>query len=216
MDLGLAGKVAVVTGAGKGIGLATVEALVAEGAHVVAGSRSANADLGRLAAAHDVLVHQVDLSTADGPGELVARALEAHGHVDVLVNNLGRGDPRTGFLAVTEADWEATFAVNFLATMRACRAVLPSMVERGSGQIVNVSSVNGFLPVPRLVDYSAAKAALKSLSKALSEEFGPAGIRVNTVSPGRPAPRSGSIPRAASLFAPQRTRARRPRPSSRR
>lgn len=184
MDLGLQGKIVIVTGAGRGIGLATVRALVAEGAIVVAGSRSSNSDLEALRRDGRVTVHTIDLASPGGPASLIRAALETHGGIDILVNNLGRGEPRTGFLNVPDEAWDESFALNFLSAMRACREVIPSMLERGAGTIVNVSSVNGFLPNPRLIDYSAAKAALKSLSKSLSEEFGPRGIRVNTISPG--------------------------------
>src|SRR3954447_25709486 len=181
MELGLTGKLAVVTGASKGIGLAITRALVAEGATVVAGSRGSSPELQELTGVRSV---QVDLSTTDGPQQLVDSAREL-GAIDVLVNNLGGGKPRLeGFLAVTEEDWLASLNLTFLAAVRTTRAALPDMLAAGRGAIVNVCSVNSFLPDPVVIDYSAAKAALANFSKALSKEVGPAGIRVNTVSPG--------------------------------
>lgn len=181
MDMGLTDKLAVVTGASKGIGLATVRALVGEGATVVAGSRSSSPELEELAGVHSV---KVDLSTPDGPERLVDAAREV-GAVEVLVNNVGAVTPRLeGFLAVTEDDWLASLNLTFLAAVRTTRAALPNMLAAGRGSIVNVSSVNAFLADPVVIDYSAAKAALSNFTKALSQELGPRGIRVNSVSPG--------------------------------
>jgi NAD(P)-dependent dehydrogenase (short-subunit alcohol dehydrogenase family) len=184
MDLGLEGKVAVVTGASKGIGLAVVRAFVAEGALVVAGSRSSSPALDDLVEAGTVRFVPVDLSTAGGSLDLVAGA-DVFGRIDVLVNNVGALTPRTGgFLEVTDEDWLAALNLNLLAAVRLTRAVLPAMLAAGHGTIVTTSSVNAFLPDPAVIDYSAAKAALTNFSKSLSKEFGGRGIRVNTVSPG--------------------------------
>ncbi len=117
MDLGLAGKIAVVTGASKGIGLAVTQALVAEGAQVAAGARSPGA-LAGLDGVHPVAV---DLTAPDGPARLVDEAVATFGGIDVLVINVGVVRPRLdGFLAVTDADWEATLTVNFLAAVAGC------------------------------------------------------------------------------------------------
>jgi NAD(P)-dependent dehydrogenase (short-subunit alcohol dehydrogenase family) len=184
MDLGLTGKIAVVTGASKGIGLAVTRALVAEGALVVAGSRTPGPDLPALVEAGGVHAVAVDLSTPEGPAALVARAAELGG-VDILVNNAGAVTPRPrGVAAVTDEEWEATFTLTLMAAVRTTRAALPQLVRRGGGSIVTVSSVNAFLPDPLVVDYSAAKAALSSYCKSLSKQVGHQQIRVNTVSPG--------------------------------
>lgn len=186
LDLGLAGKRVVVTGAGRGIGLAIAEAFLAAGARVVAGSRGRTEALDALLKQGDRLtVVEVDLATREGPADLVAEAVAAHGGIDVLVNNVGAVRPRVdGFLATTDADWEWTFTVNLLAAVRATRAALPHLLTTGGGRIVTVSSINARLPDPLVIDYSAAKAALSSFCKALSKEVGPHGVRVNTVSPG--------------------------------
>jgi NAD(P)-dependent dehydrogenase (short-subunit alcohol dehydrogenase family) len=184
MDLGLQDKVAVVTGASKGIGLAITRALVEEGVRVVAGARSVGDDLAELTATGSVRAIAVDLSTADGPAALVASA-EEFGRLDILVNNVGAVTPRlTGFLEITDEQWLTSLTLNLMAAVRTTRAALPPMLAAGHGNIVTTSSVNAVLPDPTVMDYSAAKAALASFSKALSKEVGPKGIRVNTVSPG--------------------------------
>jgi NAD(P)-dependent dehydrogenase (short-subunit alcohol dehydrogenase family) len=187
VDLNLSGKVAVVTGASRGIGLAVTRALVAEGAHVAAGARGGSAELTELADRHPGHVRPVlvDLTAPDGPDRLVDEAVRAFGGVDVLVNNIGAVRPRLdGFLSVTDEDWAWSWGVNFLPAVRATRAALPHLLERAPATIVTVASVNAFLPDPGVIDYSAAKGAQANLCKSLSKEFGPRGIRVNTVSPG--------------------------------
>jgi NAD(P)-dependent dehydrogenase (short-subunit alcohol dehydrogenase family) len=185
VDLGLSGRGAVVTGAGRGIGLAITAALAAEGASVTAGSRTITADLERLAQEHSVQPVAVDLGTSAGPADLVAAAVTRFGGLDVLVNNVGAVHPRLeGFLAVTDADWDAALTLNLMTAVRTCRAALPHLLAHDTSAIVTISSVNASLPDPLVVDYSAAKSALTNLGKSLSKEFGPRGVRVTTVSPG--------------------------------
>ena len=185
MDLHLAGKVAVVTGASKGIGLAVARAFAEEGVSVVAGARELTADLSQLTERFPVHFVAGDLSIPDGPGHLVAEAIATHGGLDILVNNVGAIHPRLdGFLSITDEDWNWGLTINFLGAVRTMRATLPHMLDRGAGAIVTISSVNAFLPDPSIADYCAAKAALSNVSKALSKEVGPHGIRVNTISPG--------------------------------
>jgi NAD(P)-dependent dehydrogenase (short-subunit alcohol dehydrogenase family) len=178
MDLRLDGKRVVVTGAGRGIGLAVTRAFTAEGATVVAGTRRTNADLEALPGVTPV---EVDLAEPEGPDRLIAAAGE---RIDVLVNNVGIAPPRTqGFLEVTDEMWATTWNLDVMSAVRATRAALPLMLGHG-GSIVNIGSVNARLADPIVVDYSAAKAAMTNLAKSLSKEFGPRGIRVNTVAPG--------------------------------
>ncbi len=184
MELGLDGRVAVVTGASKGIGLAITRALVAEGVRVVAGARTSNDQLVELEKEGSVQTVLVDLATPGGPADLVDAALE-QGAVDILVNNVGQVSPRLdGFLAVTDEQWLRSLELNLMAAVRTTRAALPAMLAAGRGVIVTTSSVNAVLPDPGVMDYSAAKAALSSFCKALSKEVGHSGVRVNTVSPG--------------------------------
>lgn len=182
MDLALQNRVVVVTGAGRGIGLAITRAFAAAGAHVHAGSLTVTPELAELGATGAVEAHAVDLAEPGGPEALVAAAGE---RVDVLVNNVGAAPTRLdGFLAITDAMWQRTFDLDVMAAVRAMRAVLPRMVVAGRGAIVNIGSVNARLPDPLVLDYSAAKAALTSVGKAVSKEFGPQGVRVNTIAPG--------------------------------
>ncbi|MCR6487427.1 SDR family oxidoreductase [Amycolatopsis sp. OK19-0408] len=185
MDLGLQDKVAVVTGASRGIGLAVARALIAEGAHVVAGARDPGPDLDGFVRAGQAHTLAVDLGTADGPGRLAELALAELGRIDVLVNNVGAVTPRpNGFLLVTDDDWTRSVTLNLLSAVRATRAVLPAMVTAGRGSIVTIASVNATLPDPGVIDYSAAKAALVNFTKSVSKEFGPRGVRANAINPG--------------------------------
>jgi NAD(P)-dependent dehydrogenase (short-subunit alcohol dehydrogenase family) len=182
MDLMLAGKVAVVTGASKGIGLAVTKALVHEGAVVVAGALTVDSLVGL----DGVTPVALDLSDPTAPAALVRRAVDEHGTIDVLVNNVGAIKLRLdGFLAVSDGDFEWSLQMNFFTTVRATRAAVPVMVERGGGAIVNVASVNAFYqPDGATIDYGASKAAVANLTKSLAQELGPKGIHVNAVSPG--------------------------------
>ena len=184
MDLLLKDRVAVVTGASKGIGLAVVEALAREGVRVVAGSRNTTPELDALRTRYGVSVVAVDLVAADGPARLVKAAVEPHGRIDILVNNVGATKPRASFLEVDDAEWQREFDVTFFSAVRTSRAALPHLLSNRSGAIVNISSINARLPSPSVVDYSAAKAALTNLTKSLSEEFAPRGVRVNAIAPG--------------------------------
>nr|WP_231904906.1 SDR family oxidoreductase [Streptantibioticus cattleyicolor] len=176
----MSGKTAVVTGASRGIGLAVVRTLTGEGVRVVGAARTVTAEL-KDAGAVPVAV---DLSTPEGCAELVQRALAELGGIDLLVNNAGGGDHFTaaGFLTADDEIWERSWALNFFAPVRLIRAALPSLIER-RGAIVNVSSI-GARNATGPIDYATAKAALNTLGKALAAEFGPRGVRVNTVSPG--------------------------------
>jgi NAD(P)-dependent dehydrogenase (short-subunit alcohol dehydrogenase family) len=182
MDLDLTGKVAVIAGAGGAIGLATTRTLVAEGVHVVAGSRS----IEQLAVLDGVTAVRLDLARRGAPGRLIARAVEDHGRIDVLVNNIGPVRLRTeGFLALGDDEFERALQLNFLVVVQASRAALATMTRQGAGAIVNLASVvASYQPDGRLIHYASAKAALVALTQALAQEFGPHGVRVNVVSPG--------------------------------
>jgi len=182
MDLALQGKIAVVTAASKGIGLAVARMLVEEGAKVVAGARTIDAMIGL----PGITALPVDLGSPDGPARLVAHAVETHGRVDILVNNMGGVRLRlNGFLGTSDEEFEWSMRMNFFSAVRATRAAVPHMLNQGGGAIVSVASVNAFFqPDGGTIDYGAAKAALVNFTKALSEELGPKQIRVNAVSPG--------------------------------
>jgi NAD(P)-dependent dehydrogenase (short-subunit alcohol dehydrogenase family) len=186
MDLQLAGKAALVTGGSRGVGLAVVRTLLGEGMRVVAGSRTITPEL----AATGAIPVVVDLGTATGAVALVERARAELGGIDVLVNNVGIGDPAPhvdgallGVADLPDADWERTFNLTFYAPLRVTRAALASLVERG-GVVVNVSSAGARVVTSGPVPYNVAKAALNALTKVVAEQYGPRGVRAVTVAPG--------------------------------
>jgi NAD(P)-dependent dehydrogenase (short-subunit alcohol dehydrogenase family) len=173
-------RTALVTGASRGIGLATARAFIAQGLRVIGVARTITPDL-EATGAHPVAA---DLTTPDGVSRMIR---EAGSDIDVLVNNVGGGDGAAsalhGFLDVADAEWRSLFDVNFFTAVRVTRAALPALLAR-RGVIVSVSSIGARVPAAGPIAYNTAKAALTALGKALAEEFGPAGVRVVTVSPG--------------------------------
>ena len=183
-DHGLAGRTVVVTGAASGIGEGIAQLFASEGANVVAGDRDAQLLSDGIGAHDNVTAVETDLSTREGCEALVQAAVDAHGSVDVLVNNVGIAPWRDSFLDTSDEDWDLVLGVNFFSMVRCARAAIPHMVGQGSGAIVSIASDVGRAPDPFFVDYAVSKAGVLSLSKALSVEFGPKGIRSNVVSPG--------------------------------
>jgi NAD(P)-dependent dehydrogenase (short-subunit alcohol dehydrogenase family) len=186
MDLHLSGKTAVVTGGSKGIGLAVVRALLAEGMRVVSASRTLTSGLD----ATDAVAVHVDLSTRKGPIELIERAVAELGGIDVLVNNVGIGDAADmtkgallNLIDLPDSSWDHNFNLHFFSALRVSRAALPSLIER-RGTIINVSSAGARLVSAGPVDYNVSKAALSALTKVIAEQFGAQGVRAITVSPG--------------------------------
>jgi len=174
------GKRVVVTGGTQGIGEAIVKRLTVAGATVLTAARSVPTDQEAL---H--LFVQADLSTAEGVTTLAREALDRLGGVDILVNTVGgSSSPAGGVLAVTDAHWQQDFDLNLFSAVRLDRALLPAMLAQGSGVIVHVSSIQTRMPLNQTIPYAAAKAALKSYSKALSNEVAPKGVRVVAVAPG--------------------------------
>ena len=181
----LDGRTALVTGAGRGIGAACARALDAAGARVALVARSRDeldAVAGELA--HDPVVVTADLGTADGPDAAAAAALAAFGgRIDVLVNNAGaalRKDSHT----VTVDELDALWNVNVRSALLLTAAVVPSMLDAGRGSIVSISSISGLRGAPRRSVYAATKAALDGMTRAIAMEYGPRGIRANSVAPG--------------------------------
>ena len=175
MDLGLEEKIAVVTGSTGGIGLATVQALQAEGAKVVSSGRS-DSGPGELHVS-------ADLAQPGGPERVVDTALEAFGRVDCLVNNVGWAEIHR-FEELTEEIWDRSWQINVMSAVRATQAVLPAMRERGAGAIVNVSSTAAKRPSLSMPEYSVTKAAMLSFSRLVADLYAKDGIRCNAVTPG--------------------------------
>lgn len=177
----LTGKTALVTGGTKGAGLAIARRLSAAGATVIVTARNAPDT-----AIPDVIFMAADLSQAESATRLTAAITAQYSGVDILVNNLGASEtPGGGFAVLTDSDWEHTLQTNLLAPVRLDRALLPFMLERRSGVIIHVASIQGRLPLyDSTLPYAAAKAGLINYSKSLSNEVAPKGVRVLTVSPG--------------------------------
>ncbi|MEV0051498.1 SDR family oxidoreductase [Saccharopolyspora shandongensis] len=181
MDLQLADKVFVVTGASAGIGEATVRLLAAEGAKVVGVARTPH---GICALGSGISAVAADVTDPDAAERVVTTALERHGRLDGLVNNVGGLRSRTGFLDVADEEWQRTFELNFHSAIRMTRSALPAMLAQGVGSVVHVTSEAARLTDVPMIDYAASKTAMLSVSKALAIEFGPRGVRSNVVAPG--------------------------------
>ncbi|MGH9687547.1 MAG: SDR family NAD(P)-dependent oxidoreductase [Candidatus Acidiferrales bacterium] len=190
MELGLEGKVALVTGSSKGIGFAIAQALAREGCKVVINGRNATyldsaAAQIRKAGPAGTAVHTVasDVATPGGAERAVAETVSHFGAIHILVNNAG-GIGRFGaFAELTDDEWLAIFQLNVMSAVRASRAALPHMQRQKWGRIINISSESGTQPDALMPHYNASKSALNSLTKSLSKAYGADGILVNTVSP---------------------------------
>ncbi len=181
-------RTVLITGAATGIGRAAAGLFAADGYNVAVHYHTSVADATQLCealGARGASALAVRADVAD-PGQVTAmaeRVQEEFGRIDVLINNAGVAQQKL-FTDITAQDWDAMFDVNVKGVFHCCRAVLPGMVSRKSGSIVNVSSVWGLIGASCEVHYSAAKAAVIGLTKALAKEVGPSGIRVNAVAPG--------------------------------
>ncbi|UOU98425.1 SDR family oxidoreductase [Chryseobacterium daecheongense] len=177
----LQGKIALVTGGTKGTGKAIAERLLQAGATVITTARNApekeNSNLHFIPS---------DLSKAEGTQKVIREVLATYGRLDILVNNLGSSStPAGGFAALNDEDWESTLQANLLAPVRLDRGFLPQMIERKTGVIIHIASIQGKLPLyDSTLPYAASKAGLRNYSKSLSNEVAPKGVRVLTVSPG--------------------------------
>jgi NAD(P)-dependent dehydrogenase (short-subunit alcohol dehydrogenase family) len=184
----LAGRTAIVTGASRGIGRAIALLFAREGADVVLVSRSAES----LAQVFDeasraggtAMVVAADVTTEDAADRILARTREEFGRLDVLVNNAGGNSFTSPLASMRFGGWQKTMTLNVDSTVRLIQASLPDLAASGHGSIINVSSVAGLRGVPGMSHYSAAKAAVISLSQSLAVEVAPQGVRVNALIPG--------------------------------
>ena len=183
MDLGLRERVCVVTGSTTGIGLATARLLAADGARVVVTGRDSERVGRAREGAGAALGVVADLAEPAAAEELIAETAARLGDVDCLVNNVGIAY-QTTFDELTDEQWDEMWQVNVMSFVRAIRAVLPTMRERRSGVIVNVSSTAGKRPSTGMPNYSVTKAAVLSLSRLVADLYAKEGIRCNAVTPG--------------------------------
>ncbi|MFG6493030.1 SDR family NAD(P)-dependent oxidoreductase [Microbacterium sp. P03] len=179
----LAGRTALITGGGSGLGAAIARALHGEGADVVVVGR----DTAKLDAVVGSLGDRARAAICDvADPAAVDRLAEALEGVDVsiLINNAGVPGPVAALTDISVEDWDAVFDVNVRGTFLMCRAFLPGMVQRGTGDVINVASVSGKRPLAHRIPYCASKMAVIGLTTTLAYEVGPAGVTVNTLSPG--------------------------------
>ncbi len=186
MDLGLKGKVALITGASKGLGRAIAEEFAKEGVHVSICARG-NHDLEKAAAGlrqHGVTVvaTQADVTQADGNQHVIDETIKRLGRIDVLVNNAGDAWA-THMVDTTDDEWRYCMEVNLYSAARFTRGVVPHMRQQGGGRIINMSTVSGHTPGGALIDYNSAKAALLAFAKSISFQLAPDNILVNCVCP---------------------------------
>jgi NAD(P)-dependent dehydrogenase (short-subunit alcohol dehydrogenase family) len=178
-DLEIRGRRTLVTGGTKGVGAAVAARLRELGAKVLTTARSSSQ------AGNDMFV-AADAATSDGCAAIAAAVLRRLGGVDIIVHVVGGSTaPAGGFAVLDDEEWQMEFNLNLLPAVRLDRALLPAMIEQGSGVIVHVTSIQRQMPLPKsTIAYAAAKAALSNYSKGLSKEVGPKGIRVVRVAPG--------------------------------
>jgi NAD(P)-dependent dehydrogenase (short-subunit alcohol dehydrogenase family) len=175
-------KRALVTGGTSGIGEAVARRLLDGGAKVITTSRNSKSDHEE----RDHIFIEADLSTSEGCTKVINEIISRFGGVDILVNVLGASSaPTGGFSVLSDEEWQKELNINLLAAVRLDRGLLPAMLKQGSGVIIHISSIQRRLPLyESTLAYAAAKAALTTYSKGLSNEVGPKGVRVNTVAPG--------------------------------
>jgi NAD(P)-dependent dehydrogenase (short-subunit alcohol dehydrogenase family) len=175
------GKRVLVTGGTKGMGAAIVNRFLLSGARVATTARSEVS--GEQTA---TLFVRADVGTPDGAAAIAERIQREWGGIDILVNCVGGSEaPSGGFAALTDEDWARALGVNLFAAVRMDRALVPGMIERASGIVLHINSIQHLLPLhDATLAYAAAKAALRTYSKGLANEVGPKGVRVNTISPG--------------------------------
>lgn len=179
----IAGRTALVTGAGNGLGRAIALELAAQGARVILTGRRRNTlDAVGREVGDDVRAVTVDTSSEESVASLAKELADEE--ISILVNNAGIAGPVASLIDIAVQEWDDVFAVNVRGVFLMCRAFLPPMIERGGGDIINLASVSGKRPLARRTPYTASKLAVIGLTTTLAHEVGPLGVCVNTLSPG--------------------------------
>jgi 3-oxoacyl-[acyl-carrier protein] reductase len=188
VDLGLAGRTAVITGGSQGIGREIARLLAAEGADLVLAARRTGvleATAAELREAHSrrVVAITADVATPEGPAAIADAALAEFASVDILINNAGKGH-NVPIDELTDADWYASLDLNLMSAVRLCRALVPQMCARGWGRVINISTRVAREPDPYFAAYAASKAALINYSKNLANAHSADGVLTNCIVPG--------------------------------
>lgn len=178
------GKTAIVTGAARGIGEAAARRLIADGARVlIADIDEAAAQEAASAIGDGAVAHKLDVTSADSWAAAAERATSEWGRIDILVNNAGIAGRSAPTWELSPDEWNEVIAIDLTGVFLGCRAVLPTMIEAGSGRIVNIASIAGKEGNPNAVPYSAAKSGVIGLTKAVAKEVANKGILVNCITP---------------------------------
>ena len=190
MDLGLKGKVALITGAGSpvGFGRGIALTLAREGCDIVVndideeGARKTAAEVEALS--RKAMAIKADVTVVSEVKKMASAAIDKFGRIDILVNNAGQATKPTPFVETPEKNWEIVINLNIYGVFNCAKAVLPQMLEHKSGKIINISSGAGFSGMPRNLAYGASKAAIMTFTKGLAKEVISYGIYVNAIAPG--------------------------------
>ncbi len=184
----LAGKIAVITGAADGIGHAIAAGMACEGAHVflsdIDDAKGEAAAAALRAAGHTARYIHCDVAEDAGIAHLIAESVRQTGRIDVLVNNAAIAIGGMPVYEMTDEQWHRLIAVNLTSVFRGCKYALPHMIRQGRGSIVNMASAQGHIGLDGWTAYAGAKGAVMAMTRQMAVEFGPQGVRVNSISPG--------------------------------
>jgi 3-oxoacyl-[acyl-carrier protein] reductase len=183
----LEGRVAIVTGAGGGLGTGICDSLAAAGATVIAAGRTKTsieevAERVRNAGGHALSI-QCDVTSRESIDQMMAEVAQQYGGIDILINNAAIY-PRRAWTEITDQEWDEVLGTNLKGYFMCAQSAFPSMKERGRGRIINIASITLFGGWPMLLDYVTSKGGIMAFTRALAREIGPEGITVNTISPG--------------------------------
>jgi len=187
MDLGIKGKVALITGGNRGIGKSAAIEMAKDGCNVsITGRNEADLALAEKeiqAFGVKTLTVSANLETAEGANKVVSETMKAFGQIDIVFNNAGYSHPCTP-ISATDEEWQAMLNIHLMSCVRICRMVIPQMIERKWGRIINMSSMYGLAPGTGVADYNAAKAAVLNYTRAIGMEYSKDGICATALCPG--------------------------------